>query len=320
VSVPAGQELIPRLRATWAAVAGPGRARRLLAVPVVIWLCSGFYTVGSNQRGVVLRFGAVAARTDPGLHLAWPWPIDRVYRAGTTEVKRLEVGFRSLGRLVESESEARRSDMLTGDENILKLMMVVQYRLRDPEAYLFHVEQPEFLVERAVESALSAAVASRQVDDVLTGAKAEIQIAAMEEAQKRLDLYGAGITLLSGNLQIVSPPAPVLEAFDDVTAARKDAESQVENARLYENQTVPGARGEAEEVLAQARGQADLRVAQARGEADRFRNLLVEYRRDPEDTRRRLYLETMEQVMSKTQVMVATDPSRITILEGEAGR
>ncbi len=234
------------LRAVLAAFSGR-KAWRLLALPVVVWLFSGLYTVGSNERGVVLRFGRIDGRTAPGLHLAAPWPIDRVYRTRATEVKRIEVGFRFLGKLVLSEADARRSDMLTGDENILKLMMVAQYRIKDPGDYLFRAENPDFLVERAVESAMTAAVAFRRVDDVLTGAKSEIQIEAINEAQRLLDRYGAGIALLSGNLQIVSPPAPVVAAFDDVTTARKDAESQIENAQLYANQVVPGARARADQ-------------------------------------------------------------------------
>lgn len=296
------------------------RAWRLALAPLAVWLLTGFYSVGSNERGVVLRFGRVNARTGPGLHWTLPWPVDRVFHPKATAVQRIEVGFRFLGRLVDTEADARRSDMLTGDENILKLMMVVQYKLRDPAEYLFRAEQPEFLVERAVESALSAAVSFRRVDDLLTGSKAEVQIEAMGEAQRLLDLYGAGIVLLGGNLQMVSPPAPVIAAFNDVTAAKKDAEKQVEDARLYANQTVPGAHGEAAQIVNGARGRANLRVNQARGEADRFQSLLAEYRRDPQVTRRRLYLETMERVLSRAEVMVVDDASKVTILDEPAAR
>jgi membrane protease subunit HflK len=275
--------------------------------------------VASNERGIVLRFGRVVERAGPGLHWALPWPVHRVERPKATEVRRLEVGFRLLGKLVESERDARRSDMLTGDENILKLMMVVQYKLRDPVEFLYATEEPVWLIERAVESAMSSAVAWRRVDDVLTSAKSEVQIEAMAAAQKLLDRYGAGITLLGGNLQIVSPPAPVIAAFNDVTAAKKDSESLVENARLYANQIVPGARGEAEATIGRARGQAELRLREAQGEASRFGSLLAEYRREPEVTRSRLYLETMERVLSRADLVVTRAGSRITILEDQPG-
>ncbi len=296
------------------------KAWRLALLPLAAWLITGFYSVGSSERGIVLRFGRVSARTGPGLHWALPRPVDRVYHPKATAVQRIEVGFRFLGRLVETEVDARRSDMLTGDENILKLMMVVQYKLRDPADYLFRAERPEFLIERAVESALSSSVSFRRVDDLLTGSKSEVQIEAIAEAQRLLDLYGAGIVLLGGNLQMVSPPAPVIAAFNDVTAAKKDAEKQMEDARLYANQTVPGARGEAARIVGGARGQADLRVNQARGEADRFQSLLAEYLRDPSVTRRRLYLETMERVLSRAEVMVVRDASKVTILAEPAAR
>ncbi len=288
-----------------------------LAVLCAIWLGTGFYTVGSNERGIVLTFGQVTGRTGPGLHWAWPRPIGRAYTPATTEVRRMEVGFTFLGRLVDAAADARRSDMMTGDENILKLMLVVQYRLRDPVEYLFGTEGPDWLVERSVESALSAALAWRRVDDVLTSSKAAIQVEAIAEAQRRLDAYGAGVTLLGGNLQVVSPPVPVIAAFNDVTAAKKDSEGLVENARLYANQTVPGARGEAEEIVNRARGQAQLRVEQARGESQAFEAMLAEYRRDPRVTRRRLYLESMERVFARTRTVVVRDGSRVTILDGE---
>jgi membrane protease subunit HflK len=312
---------LDRIAARWRAIplVGGSVPRSLVALLLFLWLAAGFYSVGSNERGVVLRFGSVVEQTGPGLHWALPWPVHRVHRPKTTEVRRLEVGFRFLGKLVESEVDARRSDMLTGDENILKLMMVVQYKLRDPVAYLFRAEEPEWLVERTVESALCAALSWRRVDDVLTSAKSEIQIEAIAEAQKRLDAYGAGIVLLGGNLQIVSPPAPVIAAFNDVTAAKKDSESRIENARLYANQTVPGARGEAETMVARARGNADLRVNEAHGEASRFEDLLVEYRRDSKVTRQRLYLETVERVFARTDVVVVRDGSKITILEDQDG-
>jgi len=302
-------------RSFWRGPAGRRRVAAVAGALLLLWLASGFYTVASRERGIVLRFGRIAEQVGPGLHWAFPWPVHRVLTPSTTEVRRIEVGFRFLGELVETEADARRSDLMTGDENILKLMMVVQYKVREPGAWLFAAEQPEWLVERAVESAMSAALASRRVDDVLTSAKAEIQIEAIAAAQKLLDLYGAGVTLLGGNLQIVSPPAPVIAAFNDVTAAKKDSESRIENARLYVNRTVPGARAEAEAMVARARGEADLRVNEALGEAGRFERLLAEYRRDPRVTRRRLYLETMERVLARADLVVTRDGSRITILD-----
>lgn len=295
------------------------RRRRLAlwgaAVITLVWLSTGFYAVDSNERGVVLRFGKVAAQTGPGLHYSFPRPIDRVHTARTTEVRRIEVGFRHLGELWPGQTDARRSDMLTGDENILKLMMVVQYRIKDPIAYLFSVEKAEWMVERAVESAMSQAISWRTVDDVLTSAKHEIQIEAVQDAQALLDCYDAGVALLGGNLQIVSPPAPVIAAFNDVVAAKKDSERSVENARMYTNQILPRARAEADEIVAQAFGKRDLRVQQARGEAARFGDLLAEYRQNPQVMRKRLYLETLERVLGRATTIVADERTRLNLLD-----
>jgi membrane protease subunit HflK len=290
--------------------------RAALAAAVLLWLASGMYTVASNETGVVTRFGKVHERTRPGLHYALPWPIDRVQTPTTTDVKRIEVGFTQNGELW---AERRRSDMLTGDENILKLMMVVQYKVRDPVALLFSTEEPVWLIEKSVESALSAYVASMNVDDVLTSGKAEIEIEVVKRAQKMLDAYDTGIVLLGGNLKTVSPPEPVIEAFNDVTRAKKDAERLVEDARMVENTVVPQARGEAEKIVNEARGNADLRVHEARGSADRFTSLLAEYERDPKLTRTRLYIETMERVLDKVDVVLVEDGSKVTILDDQSG-
>jgi membrane protease subunit HflK len=293
-------------------------ARRLalgvVAVAAAAWLLSGIYTVNSQEHGIVLRLGRVAAHTGPGIHFALPWPIDRVLTPATTDVRRIEVGFRFKGELWSGEEYRRRSDMLTGDENILKLMMVVQYKLKDPIAFLFHAEEPGWLVERAVEAAMSAALAQRSVDAVLTSAKAEIQIEAVQQAQQLLDLYDTGILLLGGNLQVVSPPEPVIPAFNDVTAAKKDSEQAIEKARTYANYVVPGAHGEASQIVQQARGQHDYRVREAEGEAQRFLRNLLEYEKAPQLTRRRLYLETIERVLARVHTVIVDERTGINIL------
>jgi membrane protease subunit HflK len=235
-----------------------------------------------------------------------------VYTPTTTEVRRIEVGFRSKGELW---SEARRSDMLTGDQNILKIMMAVQYKIKDPDKFLFATSEPEWLIERAVESAMSSYIASISVDDVLTTAKAEVEIRSVEEAQKLLDDYYAGVTLLTGNLQVVSPPAPVIEAFNDVARAKKDSERAVEDSRVYANAVIPQARGDAQIVINKALGAYEMRVNKAHGEAKRFNGLLREYVRDKEVTRKRLYLETMERILARTKVVIVDDSSKVTIIE-----
>jgi modulator of FtsH protease HflK len=293
-------------------------AAALPAVAALAWLLSGFYTVGTDQTGLVTRFGRlVDQRVDAGLHYAWPWPIERVYTPRTTDVRSIDVGFTTLG---QAAPEARSSDTLTGDENILKIMLVVQYKIRDPAAFLFHVEDPHWLVERTVESALSTLVAALPVDDVLTTAKDEIQVRVIARAQEMLDAHESGLVLLGGNLQVVDPPVPVGAAFKEVASAKKDSERLLDEAREYEGRVLPEARGQAERVLSAAQGAHADRLNQARGEAARFMSVLAEYRRAPEVTRARLYVESMERLLGQMEVIVldrssGAGASKITIVE-----
>jgi membrane protease subunit HflK len=284
-------------------------------VVVAAWAATGFYTVDSRERAVVERFGAAVRQEGPGIHVAAPWPIERIQTVKVNEVKRLEVGFRFLGELFEDSEGLRRTDTLTGDANILKIMMVVQYKVRDPIDYLFHVAQPHWLVERASEAALSATVASMAVDDVLTRSKAEIQQRALERAQRSLDRYGAGVRLLGANLAVVSPPVPVIEAFNDVARAKKDRERRIDDARSYANEVLPGARAEASELVSKARARREERVSRAHADAHRFERLLDAYRREPNLTRRRLYLSTVEKVLRRSRVVVGDRESEVTLWE-----
>ena len=299
------------------------RARGLLTTAcalavLIVWPLFGFYTVATDEQGVVTRFGKLVHKgVKPGLHYALPWPIDRVYTPRTTAVKLINVGFTVLG---EKSSERRRSDTLTGDENILKIMMVVQYKIRDVQRFLFDTENPRWLVERAVESAVIQRVGSLPVDDVLTTAKNEIQIEAIALAQQWLDGYGAGIVLLGGNLQVVTPPVPVIAAFNEATDAKKDAERIVDQAREYEGRIIPQARGQAQEIISRAQGYQAERVNRAKGEAGRFLSVLKEYRQAKQITRTRLYVEAMERILSQAKLVIldareGQAPAKITIVE-----
>jgi membrane protease subunit HflK len=257
------------------------------------------------------------ARVDPGIHYALPWPIDSVQTLVTTDVKRIDVGFTFVGELM---SEARQSDMLTGDENILKIKLVVQYKIRDPVDYLFRAEEPRWLVERAIETALNRRVACLPVDDVLTTAKGQIQVDALETAQDLLDRYESGIVLLGANLQIVTPPVPVISAFKEVASAKKDSERLIDEAREYEGQVLPEARGKAQQMINQAQGVYADRVNRARGDSSRFLSVLAEYQQAKQVTRTRLFVDAMERLFAKMKVIIVNrrnpgDTSRVTIVD-----
>ncbi len=289
---------------TAASAKGP-RWLRLLSVlaisVVVIWLLSGFYSIDPNQTGIVLRFGTLHERPKSGMHYALPWPVDRVYKPSTQEVKRIEVGFRGLGQLY---AEPRRSDVLTGDENILKINMVVQYKISQPAAYLFRVDEPRWLVERTVESALMECIAKLPVDDVLTTAKGEIEVETIQAAQAMLDAYDAGITLHGGNLQEVSPPAPVIEAFNEVASAKKDRERKTDEAREDGGRVLQEAAGLVGKQVSQARAYYADRTSRAMGNAARFLRLAEEVRQARAVTMTRLYLETMERLLSGARLII----------------
>ncbi len=298
------------VRERWRAVAHGWRrwrARVLVGVSVACaagWLGSGYRTIAQNERGIVTRFGAIVGRAAPGIHFLMPWPIDRLHLARAAEVKRIDVGFTQAG---VKWTEPRRSDMVTGDQNILKVEMSVQYRVRDSQLdrHLFGTDAPHWLVERAVESALAGALARRGVDDVLSAAKHAVETETLEAAQAALDRYGAGVELLIGSLQTVSPPVPVLDAFTDVASANKDAERLLDEARAYESRVVSQARGQAQQRVSDGRATQVQRVRVAQGDAAGFRKLCVEYQANRQVTRTRLFLDTIEQVVAAARVVVA---------------
>lgn len=282
------------------------RARRAIGVGIVVlavaaWLASGVYVVQQDERGVVRQFGRVVeADVEPGMHYAWPWPIGRVDHPRVSEVRRVGVGFRlSDGRIIEPQSE-----VLTGDENILVVTMIVQYRLSAPARYLFATEDADALVPQAVRAVLLATIGRMRVDDVLTIAKGPLQSKVQLAAQALLDRYDTGVHLLSTDLQIVDPPADVIESFKDVASAKKDREKFIDQAAGYRNTVLPKARGLARSAIEQAEGYRVSRVNRAMGDAERFRLRFEEYRRAPAITRTRLLLEALERILPRIRAYV----------------
>ena len=292
-----------------------------VGVALAGWAASGVYTVSPNETGVITRFGSLHAKTSPGMHYRLPWPVERTDVIGTTDIRRVEVGFHNLTNLPDDQ---RPWDVLTGDENILHLTMVVQYKVRRAEEYLFRTEAPGRLVERVVEAAMNECVARLPVDEVLTTAKQQVQVEVIEAAQRLLDAGGAGVVLLGGNLQEVAPPASVIQAFKEVASAKKDAERAAEEAREYAEKTVKKSAGDAQTMIAKAEGYRARRVDTARGDAARFVSLLADYRGAESVTRTRLFVEAMERILMRAKVVILGDSdrtagSRITIVGPPAG-
>lgn len=267
---------------------------------VGLYLLSGTYVVQPNELGVVRRFGRVVNdRVMPGIHYHLPWPFEKINRPKTLQVKVMSVGFRMVDKMKGLGPQPEETQKLTGDENIINVQMIVQYRVEDPRAYLFAVESPHWLVRKAAESCLTEIIGSMGVDQVLTTDKLIIQERVKTEAQAILDEYTCGLRISGAYFQDISPPEEVAFAFRDVASAREDKNRLINEAHGYRNEKLPKVRGQAQEMIHEAEAYKTERVNRARGEAERFLAVLKEYRESREVTETRLYVEAMEKIFPK---------------------
>ena len=273
---------------------------------IVLWLATGVYIVGPDEVGVVRTFGKFTRVVQSGLNWKFPAPIEIVDTPKVTEVKRIEIGFRTLKngqyRTVEKESL-----MLTGDENIVDAEMIVQYKIKDPVAYLFRIVGPELTVREAAEASLRTVVGRNKIDETLTTGKFTIQEETKNQLQSILDNYNSGIHVVAVQLQDVSPPKEVIGAFKDVASAKEDKNRMINQAEGYRNDVIPKARGEAEAMIRDAEGFKESRVKRAEGDATKFTTILKEYRKAKSITEKRLYLETMEKVLPDIEKIIVPD-------------
>ena len=268
----------------------------LVGLVLLVWLASGFYIVDESQRGVVLTFGKYSQTTGPGLRWRMPYPIQSAELVNVSQVRTIEVGYRNN---VKSKV-MRESLMLTDDENIVDIQFAVQYILKDPEDYLFNVRRPDEVVMLVAESAMREIVGKSSMDFVLYEGREQIAAGAQKLIQEILDRYRTGVSISRVTLQNAQPPEQVQAAFDDAVKAKQDLERQKSEGQAYYNDVVPKARGAASRLIEEANGYRQRVVANAEGEASRFRQILVEYSRAPAVTRERMYLETMQQIMTST--------------------
>lgn len=275
---------------------GPG-AGLITLVVIIVWLASGFFIVAPSEQAVVKRFGKIIKVVGAGPNYHLPYPIDSVDKAEVTNVHRLEIGFRTTRSGVKSLPQ--ESLMLTGDENIVSIDLSVQYKIADITEYLYNVHDVEGTILDVAESAIREVAGREKIDDILTIGKNRIQIETQKEIQNILNKYGAGIRITAVQLQDVEPPQEVVNAFKDVASAREDKNRYINEAEAYQNEVIPRARAEAETMLQQAEGYQQEKVARALGETSRFEAVLKSYKAAPEVTKKRLYLETMESILSK---------------------
>ncbi|MFC2162243.1 FtsH protease activity modulator HflK [Candidatus Altiarchaeota archaeon] len=292
-----------------------------IIIGLAIYLMSGIYVIESDEEGIVLRFGKqVADHVQPGLHYHIPYPIESVLKTKITKVERLEFGFRyeksPYGEAVDPElwesmhgkgsyrKVPDESLMVTGDENIVDLNLIVQYKVGDSSKFLLRSREPERIIRDVIESSVRQVMGAKLIDDALTGGKMSIQAEVEEMIQKTLDSYDTGIDILAVQLQDVHPPLEVADAFKDVASAREDKNRIINDANSYRNDVLPKARGNAQKIIHEAQAYKAQRINNAMGEADKFTSIYEQYRMYRNTTRTRLYLEAMEEVLSQTRLYI----------------
>lgn len=281
---------------------GSGNGGKLVGIvavaAVVIWAASGFYTIKEAERGVVTRFGQFSHLVEPGLN--WkPTFIDQVQAVNVEAVREL----------------AASGVMLTSDENVVRVEMNVQYRVTDPERYLFAVTSADDSLRQATDSALRGVIGRSSMDRILTEGRTVVRSETQREIDETIRPYNMGITVLDVNFQAARPPEEVKAAFDDAIAARENREQYVREAEAYANEVQPRANGQAQRTLEEARAYKARTVLEAQGEVARFAKILPEYKAAPEITKERLYIETMERVLSHTRkVLVSNSNNNLMVL------
>lgn len=271
---------------------------------VLVWLASGFYQVQPNEAGVVLRFGAYSETTDPGLHYHLPYPIETVEKVNITSERSINLGVME----VASKNDFNESHMLTGDENIVDINLTIVWRVADAEDYLFNMQNPDQTVRVAAQSVLREIVGQSQMMPIISGDRGKVEDDTKAELQKVLDEFGAGIQIVRVKLQKADPPKQVVDAFNEVQRAKADMERFKNEAEAYRNEILPKSKGEASQRTQSAEAYKQAVINKAQGEAERFLSVYEAYKQGKDVTTKRLYLETMENVLANSNKVII-DPS-----------
>ncbi len=280
----------------------------IAGILVAVWLATGFYQVRPGEQGVVLRFGEWVnqdALDPPGLHWHLPFPIETVETPQVDIVRQINVGFQRRGDGVGGKIDrSEESLMLTGDQNIIDIDFSVQWRIDNAGQYLFNIRDPEATIKLAAESAMREVIGRTDIQPALSTEKENIAAKARESLQRVLDEYQSGVAITAVNLQDVQPPKQVADAFEDVQRARQDQDTKINQADAYRNRIIPEARGEATRVIQGANAYRDRIIKESQGEAERFVKVYNAYKENPDVTRRRLYLETVQKVLQDTDKVI----------------
>ena len=279
----------------------------IFLILLLVWAATGMYRVQTNEQGVVLRFGQWVQTTQPGLNWHLPWPIETVETPSVTTVQQIDIGFRAGGP--ERNRAARRdveeeSLMLTGDQNIIDIDFTVQWKIADAGQYLFNIRDPDATVKIAAESAMREIIGRTDIQPALTEARQVVEDETRSLLQATLNEYEAGIEITELVLQDVQPPNAVIDAFNDVLRAQQDRDRLRNEADRYRNDILPRARGEAQRAIQEAEAYKEQLENEAEGEAERFLSVFRAYQQNPDVTRRRMYLETLQGVLSETDKVI----------------
>lgn len=290
-----------------------------IGILLLIWLfTSGYFTVDADEVGVVQRFGKYVRTTQPGLHFKLPFEIEKVKKPKVQRIFKEEFGFRTVEPGIRTQYSKKdyshESLMLTGDLNTADVEWIVQYKIKDPVKYLFNVRHVEETLRDISESVMRLVVGDRSVDEVIVLNRQEIELEAEHQTQELLDFYETGIDVVTIKLQDVNPPGPVQAAFNEVNEARQEKERIINEALEAYNKAIPQAKGVAEQTIRQAEGYATDRINRAKGDADKFLAVLEEYQKAKDVTRRRIYLETMIEIVPQLDTIYIIDEEQKGLL------
>lgn len=290
----------------------------IIGVLVLLWLASGFYQVQPSEQGVVLRFGKYVDTTEAGLHYHLPYPIETVIKVNVTKERSINLGVAESNNMQSryyNNNQASTalnaftdSHMLTGDENIVDINLTVVWKIKDAKDYLFNIRSPDVTVKVAAQSVLREIVGQSQMQSIITGDRGKVEEETKAELQKLLDDFGSGVSIVRVKLQKADPPKQVVDAFNEVQRAKADMERFKNEAEAYRNEVLPKAKGEAVKRLQDAEAYKEAVVNKAKGDAKRFLSVYEAYKQGKKVTAERLYLETMEDVLSKADTTII-DPS-----------
>jgi membrane protease subunit HflK len=281
----------------------------LVIIGALIFLFTSFYIVDQTEEAVITRFGRYRTTTGPGLHFKLPFGIDRQYVVNVTTVQTEQFGFRILSPGISSTYSGDPSDvtMLTGDLNIVAVEWIIQYRIVDPKAWTFNVNERTRTIRDVSRSVVNMLVGDRAIMDIMGPERSAIETLAADYMNETLRSYGLGINVITVKLQNIDPPSAVQDAFDDVNKAEQDMNRLINEGQQVYNEEIPRARGQREQLIQEAQGYAAERVNRAKGDVARFNSVYDEYRRAPEVTRQRLYYEMIEEVFKNDKATVIID-------------